>query len=151
MAVAGESNGLAPGISRGQCAEYCGGPHALMSFFVVTMAPDDFAVWLRKESSEARSPEGTAAEQGLALFLNSGCGACHTIRGTEASGVTGPDLTHVGSRHSLAAATLPNTADAFARWISEAQHVKPDNLMPSFGIFTEAELASLAQYLDHLE
>ena len=29
----------APGVFRGQCAEYCGGPHALMAFYAVAMAP----------------------------------------------------------------------------------------------------------------
>jgi cytochrome c oxidase subunit 2 len=140
-----------PGISRGQCAEYCGGPHALMSFFVIAMTEDDFAAWLLKEASEARPPAGEAAVQGHALFLASGCGGCHAVRGTGAAGVIGPDLTHVGSRHSLAAASLPNDAPSFARWIRDGQHVKPENLMPPYGIFTDAELASLSDYLDHLD
>jgi cytochrome c oxidase subunit 2 len=80
-----------------------------------------------------------------------GCGGCHAVRGTDAEGAIGPDLTHVGSRHSLAAATLPNDAEAFARWISEGEHVKPQNLMPPYNIFTENELAQLAAYLENLQ
>lgn len=140
-----------PGASRGQCAEYCGGAHALMSFFVIAMAEDEFASWLRKEASAARPPASDAEVEGHALFMRSGCGACHAVRGTGAAGIIGPDLTHVGSRHSLAAATLPNDPPSFARWIRDGQHVKPENLMPPYGIFTNAELASLSAYLDHLD
>ena len=54
------------------------------------------------------------------------------MRGTEAAGTIGPDLTHVGGRMSLAAATLPNDEAALARWITDNQHIKPENLMPPF-------------------
>jgi cytochrome c oxidase subunit 2 len=139
-----------PGISRGQCAEYCGGAHALMSFFVIAMSPADFEAWLARESASAVVPVNEAEIQGHALFVQSGCGACHTVRGTDASGTIAPDLTHVGSRHSLAAATLPNNAEAFVRWISDSQHIKPENLMPPFEIYTDRELAQLAAYLESL-
>ncbi|AFL53681.1 cytochrome c oxidase subunit 2 [Sinorhizobium fredii] len=138
------------GISRGQCAEYCGGAHAFMSFYVIAMPPDQFDAWLVEEADDARIPTGANPAAGQALFLSAGCGACHAVRGTEARGTIGPDLTHVGSRRSLAAATLENDADAFARWIRDSQHVKPENLMPSYGIFTESERSQLASYLDQL-
>jgi cytochrome c oxidase subunit II len=139
-----------PGISRGQCAEYCGGAHAFMSFFVIALEPAAFDAWLESEAGPGRMPDEEVAAEGRNLFVETGCGACHTVRGTTV-GVIGPDLTHVGSRHSLAAATLPNSAEAFARWIVEGQHIKPENLMPPYGIFTEPELASLAAYLAQLE
>src|SRR5690606_10682756 len=140
-----------PGISRGQCAEYCGGAHALMSFYVVAMEEAEFRAWLAAESSPARAPGGELEETGRRLFLDSGCGACHAVRGTPAVGTIGPDLTHVGSRLSLAAAALPNDAAAFGRWIRDNQHIKPDNLMPPFRIFGEPELAALAAYLEGLK
>lgn len=133
-----------PGVSRGQCAEYCGGPHALMAFNVVAMAPEEFAAWLAREAGPATPG---AAGAGELLFLSSGCGACHAIRGTAANGTIGPDLTHVGSRLSLAAATLPNNADALASWIVGNQHIKPENRMPAYGIFSDAELSDLSAYL----
>jgi cytochrome c oxidase subunit II len=138
------------GISRGQCAEYCGGPHAFMSFYAIAMPEDQFAAWLDREAGDARLPSGPDQIAGQALFLSSGCVACHKVRGTDAQGTIGPDLTHVGSRHSLAAATLENDPDAFVRWIRDGQHVKPENLMPPYGIFTESELLQLASYLDQL-
>ena len=92
--------------------------------------------------------DGSAWPAGL--FAENGCGACHTIRGTEAAGIVGPDLTHVGSRHSLAAATLPNDVAAFARWITDNQHIKPANLMPPYGMFSDSELAAVSNYLASL-
>ena len=86
----------------------------------------------------------------MTLFAASGCGACHAIRGTPAAGAIGPDLTHVGGRLSLAAATLPNDEAAFARWIKDNQHIKPGNLMPPYGIFSDSELAAVSNYLASL-
>jgi cytochrome c oxidase subunit II len=140
-----------PGVSRGQCAEYCGGAHALMSFHVVAMPEPEFQAWLARETAPAEAPSGTLEQQGLMLFLSHGCGACHAIRGTEAAGTIGPDLTHVGGRMSLAAATLPNDEATLARWITDNQHIKPENLMPPFRIFSESELAAVARYLASLK
>ncbi len=138
-----------PGVSRGQCAEYCGGPHALMSFYVIAMPEDEFATWLEREAADAAPPARKLA-MGQALFLSAGCGACHAVRGTGARGTIGPDLTHVGGRLSLAAAALENDVSAFVRWIRDGQHVKPENRMPPYEIFTDQELRQLASYLDQL-
>jgi cytochrome c oxidase subunit 2 len=140
-----------PGVSRGQCAEFCGGPHALMAFNVVAMDSQAFRDWLAKEASTAIAPADSRQAQGQNLFLGSGCGGCHTIRGTLAKGIIGPDLTHIGGRMSLAAATLPNNAGALASWIKDNQHIKPENRMPQFRIFTEAEMAALSSYLTSLK
>jgi cytochrome c oxidase subunit 2 len=139
------------GVSRGQCAEYCGGAHALMSFYVVALPEAEYRVWLANEAAPAREPVTEEQRHGQRLFLDNGCGACHTVRGTRANGTIGPDLTHVGSRMSLAAATLPNDAEAFARWIADNQHIKPDNLMPPFRQFEESELQAVAAYLESLK
>ncbi len=139
------------GISRGQCAEYCGGAHALMAFHLVAQAPEEFGAWLEAEANVAAEPQTDMASEGQTLFAQSGCGACHAVRGTRARGTIGPDLTHVGSRHSLAAATLPNTAQAFARWIDDNQHIKPDNKMPDYEILSERQIEALAVYLEGLQ
>lgn len=137
-----------PGVVSGQCAEYCGGAHALMSFYTVAMTPADYDAWLAKERGNATP---TLVNEGEQLFLSSGCGGCHTVRGTLANGKIGPDLTHVGSRQSLGAGILPNTKEGFAKWISHHKTIKPENLMPPFDIFSESELQSLAAYLNSLE
>ncbi|MGZ8933816.1 MAG: cytochrome c oxidase subunit II [Methylobacter sp.] len=137
-----------PGIVTGQCAEYCGGAHALMSFYTVAMTPSDYDAWLAKERANAKPALDSQGEQ---VFLSSGCGGCHTVRGTQANGKIGPDLTHAGSRQSLGAGILPNTTEGFAKWISQHKTIKPDNLMPPFDIFSESELQSLSAYLNSLE
>ena len=138
------------GLTRGQCAEYCGGAHALMSFHVVAMPPDEYEQWLMREAAPASLPANAPGERGLTLFLSSGCGGCHTIRGTGANGTIGPDLTHVGGRTSLAAATLLNDQQSLARWITDNQHIKPENRMPAFRIFSPAELDALSGFLARL-
>ena len=140
-----------PGIWRGQCAEYCGGPHALMAFYAIAQAQGDFAAWLEREAQTAKEPDDSFLASGKALFHESGCGACHTIRGTPANGELGPDLTHLGNRHSLAAGILPNNVGTIAGWIADAQHIKPANRMPSFNTFTGRELRAIAAYLASLK
>ncbi|MDR7060487.1 MULTISPECIES: cytochrome c oxidase subunit II [unclassified Sphingopyxis] len=132
----------APGIYKGQCAEYCGGPHALMGFVVVAHTPADFARW-----QASRLPSQGAGGEGLALFLSSGCAACHTIRGTPARGLAGPDLTHVGSRKTLGAGILPNNPGTMAGWVADSQAIKPANRMPAYHQFSGEELQALTAYL----
>ena len=140
-----------PGVYRGQCAEYCGAQHALMAFYVVAMERSDFDAWYARERAPAPDPRAAFPLRGKALFLENGCGACHTIRGTPANGKIGPDLSHVGGRVSLAAGTFPNNAGTLAGWISSAQHLKPGNLMPSFGNLQGEELRAIAAYLGGLK
>lgn len=139
------------GVTRGQCAEYCGGAHAFMAFHIVVQPPDEFAAWLANEADPAAADAGADLQRGQDLFLNTGCGGCHAVRGTAADGQIGPDLTHIGSRHSLAAATLPNTAEAIAAFIVNNQHIKPENRMPTYALFSEPQLRDLAAYLESLK
>lgn len=140
-----------PGAYRGQCAEYCGAQHALMAFFVVALPREEFEAWYARQSQPADEPVIALRARGKALFLENGCGACHTIRGTPANGVIGPDLTHVGSRVTIAAGTFPTNIGTLAGWIASAQHLKPDNLMPSFGNLRGEELRAIASYLEGLK
>jgi cytochrome c oxidase subunit 2 len=139
------------GSYRGQCAEYCGGPHAHMALIVIVEDPERFETWLESQRQVAMAPVSELQRQGQSLFQSSGCAGCHTIRGTDAAGTIGPDLTHVGGRMTIGAATLPSNADAFVRWISDNQHIKPGNRMPAFGIFSPDELAALSAYLENLK
>lgn len=134
-----------PGSYKGICAEYCGGPHALMGFVVIAHSAEDFARW---QASRRPAPvTGGAIERGRAVFEGSGCAACHVIRGTAANGLAGPDLTHVGSRISLGAGILPNDRRHMIEWIANAQHAKPGNRMPPYRQLGAAELRDLADYL----
>ena len=139
-----------PGTYRGQCAEYCGGPHAQMAFFLVAEAPARFESWrAAQRRPRAGAPDGEAA-RGERLFL-AHCVVCHTVRGTIAEGELGPDLTHFASRLSLGAGILPNRAGTVAGWITSSQHLKPGNLMPEFRQFDSAELRALTRWLESLE
>ncbi|MGH8728921.1 MAG: cytochrome c oxidase subunit II [Burkholderiales bacterium] len=139
------------GTFRGQCAEYCGGPHAKMAFYVVAETPEEFSRWLENERALAREPETPFLALGKQLFLDHACATCHTIRGTVANGRLGPDLTHIGSRVSIGAGILPNNVGTLAGWIASSQHLKPGNPMPDFNIFTGEELRALAAYLESLK
>jgi len=155
--IPGRSNRLVvqperTGVFRGQCAEFCGSGHAYMALVVRVLEPDDFRDWLAGQRGEARHPERPEAREGHRLFLATGCGACHTIRGTSAAGELGPDLTHYGGRSTVAAGLYPMNIGTTAGWIAGAQSIKPDSRMPSFGRALDgAELRAIATYLAGLE
>ena len=136
-----------PGVFRGPCAEYCGGPHALMALQVTALPSAEFDAWLGREGGNAVSPQTATEREGQALFLGAGCGACHAVRGTPASGTIGPDLTRLGLRRSIGADTLPLNSENLIRFIVDGQRVKPGNKMPEFRFFTAEQREALAAYL----
>lgn len=138
------------GVYRGQCAEFCGLQHAHMAFAVLALPPDEFGRWREHENQSADSPADQLGKQGEALFRARGCALCHNVSGTLAGGQLGPDLTHVGSRTTIAAGTLPNTPATLGGWISDPQHVKPGNLMPKMPLQSD-ELIAIIHYLEQLK
>jgi cytochrome c oxidase subunit 2 len=139
------------GAFRGACAEYCGASHALMAFSVVVMEQEAFRAWLEEQHRPALAPTDSIARRGEAAFSANGCTACHTIRGTAAAGVIGPDLTHVGSRARIAAETLPNDPTSLIHWISQPDRIKPGVHMPAFRTLATEDLSALAAYLGSLQ
>ncbi|HEV2149869.1 MAG TPA: cytochrome c oxidase subunit II [Longimicrobiaceae bacterium] len=159
-----------PGVYRGQCAEYCAGPHALMAFLVIAEPEAEFRAWMARQREPAASPEsaapthphgeteagsghehgGNVLRRGREVFLTAGCAECHTVRGTPAGGNVGPDLTHLASRRTLAAVTIPNTKGHLGGWITSPQEIKPGNKMPAVPLEPEALLA-LLHYLQSLK
>lgn len=155
------------GTYGGQCAEFCGGAHALMGFVVVAHEPADWRRWLdarlaaaaRAADAGAMRPVADAAtgaredevSRGRRLFGEAGCATCHRIAGTPAQGLSGPDLTHVGSRRSLGAGILPNTRATLIGWIGDSQSIKPNNRMPAYRSLAAQDLHALAAYLESLE
>jgi cytochrome c oxidase subunit 2 len=140
----------AVGAYRGTCAEYCGDSHAWMSFPVVVMEEEEFSTWLAEQAKPALPPTTAESRRGGELFLENGCGACHSVRGTDADGVIGPDLTHVGSRSSLAAGLLANETADFVGWVARTHELKPGATMPAFGMLAKDDLHALGVYLDGL-
>jgi cytochrome c oxidase subunit II len=140
-----------PAVHRGQCAEYCGGQHALMAFYVVAEPEEHFRAWLARQAQPATQPVDPFLKLGYELFFRGGCQACHAVRGTPANAVLGPDLTHVGSRRSLGAGVLRNHIGTMAGWIAGSQDVKPGNAMPSMNVYTGRELRAVSAWLESLE
>lgn len=139
------------GTYRGVCAEFCGTSHALMAFDVVVMESGEFERWLAAQRAPAATSSEPRAALGRERFLANGCSACHVVRGTEAQGRIGPDLTHVGSRRSLGAGTLPNDPASLRRWLEHTDLVKPGVLMPHFRMLPREELDALSAYLESLQ
>lgn len=138
-----------PGRYRGQCGEFCGLQHAHMAMEVVAEPKGEFDAWLRNAASPAPEPTGGDASRGRDVFLSQACASCHTIRGTGANGKVGPDLTHFGSRQTIAALTIPNTPAELAQWISDPQAVKPGAKMPGLNLSDE-DVGALVAYLEGL-
>lgn len=141
----------APGVYRGQCAEYCGDQHALMALTVVAHERADFEAWWAGSVGPAVEPATDEARRGAALFAENGCGACHAVRGTGAAGAIGPDLTRVGARRTIGAGSWPRNVGTLAGWVASAQHLKPGNAMPSYDRLSGAELRAVAAYLEGLK
>jgi cytochrome c oxidase subunit 2 len=136
----------------GQCAEFCGASHANMRFRVMVDGAAEFEAWVRQEQAPPVSTDSLTdlARQGAELFANPAktCMACHMVQGITA-GVLGPNLTHVGSRSTIAAGILPNTEEGLARWLRDPVGEKPGSLMPKPPL-TEDEIMALVAYLRSL-
>jgi cytochrome c oxidase subunit II len=75
------------------------------------------------------------AARGKQVFSGAACIGCHSIAGNPiAMGVLGPNLTHVGSRSTIAAGRFPNAAAYMALWIKNARAMKPEVIMPTLGL-----------------
>jgi cytochrome c oxidase subunit II len=138
-----------PGQYRGQCAEYCGGPHAKMAFPVIAVSPSEFDEWIAQKSQPPVTDDARLV-RGREVFFAAACDNCHAIVGTEAAGRVGPDLTHMGSRLTLGAGAIANTRENLIQWIRDPHVAKPGNRMPHSSL-TQPELETLADYLLHLK
>jgi cytochrome c oxidase subunit 2 len=133
------------GTYRGQCAEFCGLQHAHM---VVTVIAEPKAAFRRWLAANAR-PAPQNSSPGARLFVRDGCADCHQVRGTSAHGVVGPDLTHLATRRTLAANTIPNTRENLDEWIRHPQRFKPGSKMPDEQL-SERDWRALVDYLETL-
>lgn len=137
------------GVFEGQCAEFCGHQHAHMRIRVVAQPEEEFQSWMEAQRRPAAEPVTASQQRGREVFLNHSCLMCHTVRGTIAGSRAGPDLTHLASRRSLGAVSMPNTRGHLAGWILDPQSVKPGNHMPPHALAAE-ELHALLDYLESL-
>jgi cytochrome c oxidase subunit II len=133
-----------PGLYVGQCAEFCGLQHAGMLLRVVVHPKDEFAGWVATQQAPAIDDPGVRG--GRELFQSVACINCHTVRGTPANGIFGPDLTHLMSRATLAAGVAKNTPENLRAWIANPDALKPGALMPAMKL-SPGELDQLIAYL----
>ena len=139
-----------PGVYRAQCAEFCGHEHAKMALPVVVHPREQFFAWLEQSRTPAVEPTDSLAQHGKRVFLLAACSKCHAITGIEAYATVGPNLTHVASRRTLGAGTLPNERGYLASWIVDPQKIKPGARMPPNPI-AGRDLEALLAYLETLK
>ena len=121
-----------------------------------------FEAWKEKQVPDPADEDPALIAEGRHLFQEKTCLACHTIRGHEGVGVTGPDLTHVGARTTIAAGVLENTPRRMHEWLVDPNHFKPGNKMFNGGFvdvstgrrlinLNSTEIDALVAYLQSLK
>lgn len=153
--IPGHLNGITlkadeAGVYRGECAEYCGVQHAQMRMRVIAQPAKEFQSWVQRQREPAITPTDPLLVKGREAFEGYACAMCHRIRGTKARGTVAPDLTHFGSRQTIAG-VMPNTRARLQAWIVNAQSFKPGARMPTLEQFDGETLNALAAYLESLE
>jgi cytochrome c oxidase subunit 2 len=128
------------------CAELCGLGHALMRSEAVVMTRAAYDRWL---SGQRQAMGGTPKERGNRVFVNNGCGGCHTLADAGTKATVGPDLDNLPALARRARQPL----EAFTR----ESIVRPDayveagfakGVMPkTFADLPEEQLDALVQYL----
>ncbi|MCS7207084.1 MAG: cytochrome c oxidase subunit II [Dehalococcoidia bacterium] len=138
------------GTFYGQCAEFCGLSHALMRFRVKVLPAEEFQQWVQRRQAHTLPPLVGDVQRGWEVFQARGCNACHTIDGTSARGIIGPNLTGMASRDGIAAMALPNTPEAMARWLRNPPAVKAGAKMPNLNL-TDEEISALVAFMAALK
>jgi len=136
------------GTFFGNCAEYCGTQHAHMLLRVIVHTPEDFKRWVAEQ--KAALVIQASAEKGRQLFFANSCVNCHTIAGTDAKGVFGPDLTKLMTRQTLGAGVAPIDEKNLKSWVTDPQVLKPGCLMPNMQLL-EPEVDAIVAYLQTLK
>lgn len=136
------------GLYLGQCAQYCGVQHAKMLIRVYADTPEEFAAWVKHQQQPA--VDDPAVAEGRDVFLKNACISCHTIRGTVATGRFGPDLTHVGSRDTIASGSVVMNATNLRQFIDNPANLKPGALMPPMHLDSH-DLDAVTAYLTTLK
>ena len=138
------------GTYRAQCAEFCGLQHAFMALTVKALPQAEYDQWHDAQLKPPPQPSDEKQKRGQELFLTGSCMMCHAIQGTTANARHAPDLTHIASRDTLAAGTLPNTPSNLAAWIRDPSKFKPGVNMPAHPVSAE-DLDALVAYLESLK
>jgi cytochrome c oxidase subunit 2 len=138
-----------PGVYLGACNSFCGMGHGMMRIRAILESPGEFKAWLASQRKPAELPSSPAARKGIGVFVQKNCVNCHSIAGLMTTGRVAPDLTHVASRETLAAGTIPNTPGDLSRWLKDPQAIKDCN-MPDLGL-SDDQVRDLVAYLGGLK
>jgi cytochrome c oxidase subunit 2 len=138
------------GVYPGQCFELCGLSHANMRMKLFVENQARFDDWVRGQLAAPATPDsGSLAWQGRQIFSKTSiCWTCHTVKGLS-PGTTGPNLTHIATRTSIAGSTFPNDAEHLNRWITNPPANKPGSIMPNLGL-SQDQVTALVAYLQTL-
>ncbi|MEO7022331.1 MAG: cytochrome c oxidase subunit II [Ktedonobacteraceae bacterium] len=165
------------GTYLGICTEFCGLEHAEMKFKVIAKSPDDYQTWLSGQQQVAQTSNDANVVAGSKLFLTAACAGCHGIVGSTnlksfddpaAENFIGPNLTHFGSRTTIAGDVLTwslkscvvTGSGATARisnkqacglwqWLHDPNAIKPGTDM-AIRQLSDTEIAQLVAYLESL-
>jgi cytochrome c oxidase subunit II len=120
-----------------------------MLVWVVAQEPADFDRWVDQQRAPRGLPDDERIEQGRQVFFGSSCVHCHDVRGHGPPNATGPDLTYLATRDTIAAGILPNERGILRGWIIDPQAQKPGTRMPGTQISGD-DLEALLDYLQSL-
>jgi hypothetical protein len=101
-----------------------------MAMMVIADEPADYQRWIAAQRENGAMPADPDAAAGRRLSGKSPVLLATRFAARLPQGTTGPDLTHVGSRQTIAAGLLETTRGSLAAWIADPQTLKPGNNMP---------------------
>lgn len=82
----------------------------------------------------AAAEVGGDPRRGEALFIEYGCGSCHSLRNVRtATGMVGPPLDGIALR-TIVAGHLANNPENMELWIRDPQQVSKGTAMPDLGV-----------------
>jgi len=146
-----------PGTYNGHCTEYCGDSHANMRFFAIADKKEDFEKWVANAKADAVKPSSIEEINGQGVFMR-GCNSCHTIAGSGAAGMVGPNLSHFAARTTFGAGIFKKSDDKdnalLAKWIRYPKEMKPGNKMNLDQVnmvVSDKEVKDLIAYLNSLK
>ena len=133
-----------PGTYVGNCAEYCGMQHAHMLLRVIVHPPGEFESGRRPSDNRRWTirRRGPAATFSLPLPVSTVTPSGKRRRGARLV----PTCTHLMSRETLGAGTVPNTAEKLRAWVRDPQTIKEGCNMPNMQL-TDTELNQIVAYL----
>ena len=92
---------------------------------------------------------GGASAAGKTVFVNNGCGACHTLKAAGSTGTVGPDLDKLVQYAQQAGKPLESfTRESIVNPDDYVEKGYPPNVMPhTFSSLPQAQLDALVTYI----